>query len=69
MDQIINIKIDDYTCFTKPEVDAYNAYQKHGTYQKAADKLGKDKSTVYRQVQKFQDKVQESKSIIDQIDN
>jgi hypothetical protein len=61
------IKIEDPSYFTKIEIAAYNAYAEHGSYAAAGRALGKDKTTVYRQVERFEEKLAEARDVGGQV--
>lgn len=66
---MVDMDTTDSNYFTDREIAAYNAYQEHGSYKIAADSLGKDKSTVYRQVQRFHEKIDAAQQMLDQIED
>jgi len=54
------VRTDDKSYFTKAELASYNAYLKTESYTEAAREVGKDRSTVWRQVEKVEEKIDEA---------
>lgn len=53
------LQIDNPTVLTEKEIEAFNAYVRHGSYTEAGKALGKDKSTVYQLVDNLHRKISE----------